>query len=104
MANQLIVTIPSSDPTLRRQVEQAVEEYADIRQSQSYTDMATVKLVLEIVGQGVAIAGGVAGIITFLRSLQQEKEKQGQIVHITILTVTGIFRRMGNQVQVGQIG
>lgn len=81
---QLIVTIPSTDLTLRRQVEQGVEEYADIRQSQSYTDLETVKLVLEIVGQGIAIAGGVAGILTFLRSLEQEKRKQGQSVHITI--------------------
>src|SRR5437016_580227 len=84
MAKQLIVTIPLADPTLRHQVEQGVEQYADIRQSQSYTDVETVKLVLEIVGQGITIAGGVAGIITFLRSLQQNKEHQGETITITI--------------------
>lgn len=84
MARQLIVTIPSSDPTLRREIEQGVEQYADVRLSQRYTDLEMVKLVLDIAAQGVAIAGGVAGILTFLRSLQQEQHEQGQSVHITI--------------------
>jgi hypothetical protein len=70
------MTLPSTDPGLRREVEQGVEEYADVRQSQSYTDLETIKLVLEIVGQGVAIAGGVAGILTFIRSLKQNKFQQ----------------------------
>jgi hypothetical protein len=84
MAPQLIVTFPSTDPGLRRAVEQGVEEYADVRQSQSYTDAETVKLVLDIVAQGISIAGGVAGIITFLRSLQQTKQQQGQTITIMI--------------------
>ena len=37
-------------------------------------------LVLEIVGQGVSIAGGVAGILMFVRSLKQEKAQQGQAI------------------------
>jgi hypothetical protein len=84
MAHQLILTFPAGDVALRREIEQGVEAYADIHQSQSYTDLETVKLVLDVVGQGVAIAGGVAGILTFIRSLQQQKEQQGQHVHITI--------------------
>ena len=89
MAQQLIVTIPAGDPALRRAIEQGVEEYADVRQAPSYTDLATVKLVLELVGQGVSIAGGVAGILTFIRSLQQEKAQQGQNVNITIAVPGG---------------
>ena len=84
MAQQLIVTIPAGDPALRRAIEQGVEEYADVHQPQSYTDPETVKLVLEIVGQGVSIAGGIAGILTFIRSLKQEQARQGRTVNITI--------------------
>lgn len=88
MAKQLILTIPAADPALRREIEQGVEEYADVHQSQSYTDLETVKLVLDIVAQGVAIGGSVAGILTFVRSLQQEKAQQGHTCDITV-TVTG---------------
>lgn len=84
MATALIVTIPSGDPDLQRAIEQGLEPYADVRQAQSYGDLETVKLVLEIVGQGVAIAGGVAGILAFLRSVQHDKAQQGEQVHITI--------------------
>ena len=84
MSKQLIVTLPSGDPALRREIEQGIEEYADVRQAQNYTDLATVKLVLEVVGQGVSIAGGVAGILTFIRSVKHEKEQQGQSIQITI--------------------
>lgn len=84
MPKQLIVTIPVGDKGLRREIEQGVEEYADVRQSPTYTDLETVKLVLEIVGQGVGIAGGVAGILAFLRSVRQEKAQAGTNVHITI--------------------
>src|SRR5262249_29431522 len=78
MPPQRIVTIPSSDPALRRQTEQGVEAYAGVRQSPSYTDPQTVERVLEIVGQGVTIAGGVAGILTFIRSLKQDQKQQDQ--------------------------
>lgn len=37
MPKQLIVTFPATDPTLRRQIEQSLEDYADVRQSQTYT-------------------------------------------------------------------
>ena len=84
MSKQLIVTFPSGEPALRRAIEQGVEEFADVHQSQSYTDPETVKLVLDIVAQGVGIAGGVAGILTFIRSLQQQQQQQGQNITITI--------------------
>jgi hypothetical protein len=84
MTKQLIVTIPAGDLALRREIEQGVEAYADVRQSQNYADPATVKLVLDIVAQGVTIAGGVAGILTFVRSLQQAKAQQGVTVNILI--------------------
>jgi hypothetical protein len=84
MPKQLIVTIPAGDKGLRREIEQGVEEYADVRQSPTYTDPETVKLVLDIVKTGIEIAGGVAGILTFLRSLQQKQSEAGTIVNLTI--------------------
>jgi hypothetical protein len=84
MPTHLTLTIPTTDPTLRRELEQGVEEYADVTQAKSYTDLETVKLVLEVIGEGVSIAGGVAGILAFIRSLKQEKEQQGHNVNITI--------------------
>jgi hypothetical protein len=84
MNKHLTLTIPTTDPTLRRDLEQGVEEYADVTQAKSYTDLETVKLVLELVGEGISIAGGVAGILAFIRSLKQEKEQQGHTVNITI--------------------
>ena len=84
MTKQLILTIPASDKSLRREIEQGVEEYADVSQSSSYTDPETVKLVLDIVKTGIEIAGGVAGILTFLRSLQQTQAEAGTIVNLTI--------------------
>jgi len=84
MPTQLIVTIPAGDPALRHEIEQGVEAYADVRQSQNYADPATIKLVLDIVAQGVSIAGGVAGILTFVRSLKQTKAQQGVTINILI--------------------
>ena len=84
MSKQLIVTIPAGDAALRREIEQGVEEYADVRQSQSYADPATIKLALDMVAQGVGIAGGVAGILTFIRSLKQAKAQQGLTIDILI--------------------
>lgn len=83
MANHLVVTIPSGHPNLRREIEAGVEEYANVLHAESY-DLGTVKLVLEVVSEGVAIAGGVAGILTFIRSLQEKKEVQGHTLHITV--------------------
>ena len=84
MTKQLIVTIPAGDPSLRHEIEQGVEEYADVRQSQNYADPETIKLALDIVAQGVGIAGGVAGILTFVRSLKQAKAQQGVTINILI--------------------
>jgi hypothetical protein len=84
MPKPLIVYLPAGDTILRREFERGVEQYADVLEGKSYTDAETVKLVLDIVGQGVAIAGGVAGILTFIRSIQQEKARQGQTITITI--------------------
>ena len=84
MSKQLIVTIPAGDKGLRRSIEHGVEEYADVSQAPSYTDLETVKLVLDIVKTGIEIAGGVAGILTFLRSLQQTQAEAGTPVNITI--------------------
>ena len=61
MTKQLIVTIPAGDLALCREIAQGVEPHADVRQSQNYADPATVKLVLDIVAQGVGIAGGWQG-------------------------------------------
>lgn len=84
MTQPLTVTIPA-DPTLRREIEQGVEEYADVMQAKSFSpDAETVLLVLNIASAGVTIAGGVAGILTFIRSTQQKKREQGHHITITI--------------------
>ncbi len=84
MPEYLTIRFATGDPALRREIEQGVEEYANVLHAQSYTDLETIKLVLEVVGQGVTIAGGVAGILTFVRSLQVEKKQQGSTVNIFI--------------------
>jgi len=84
MPKHLTISLPAGDPALRRELELGVEEYADLLPAQSYADMETVKLVLDIVGEAVGIAGGVAGILAFIRSLKAEREAQGQVVNIFI--------------------
>jgi hypothetical protein len=84
MTAPLILTLRSDDPALRREIERGLEGYADVRQAPNYADPETVKLVLDIVAQGVSIAGGVAGIVTFVRSLKQAKAEQGITVNVTV--------------------
>jgi hypothetical protein len=83
MPNHLTITIPAA-ADLRREIEQGVEAYANVTCPASYADLDTIKLVLEIVGEGVEIAGGVAGIITFIRSLKKKREEAGDDTDITI--------------------
>jgi hypothetical protein len=84
MSQPLILTIESADPSLCREVEHGVEEFAEIYTPKNYADLETVKLVLELVGQGVSIAGGVAGILAFVRSLKESKAQQGVVVNVTV--------------------
>jgi hypothetical protein len=79
-----MVTIPTTDPTLRSELEQGIEEYADVTQAKSYTDLETVKLVLEIVGEGAGIAANVAAVLLFLRTLNAERAAQGHEDQITV--------------------
>jgi len=60
---QLIVTIPSTDPTLRREIKQDIEEYADVRQSQSYTDPETVRRESQSKGSSPVVLRNQAAII-----------------------------------------
>jgi hypothetical protein len=84
MPTHLIVTIPSSDPALRRQVEQGVEEYADVTQAKSYTDLETLRLVLDLVDMSVGIVANVGAILLALRELQARRTAQG---HDEVITV-----------------
>jgi len=84
VSKPLILTIESADAALRREVERGVEEFADVHTPKNYADLETIKLVLDIVGGGVGIAGSVAGILTFVRSLQQSKAEQGVTINITV--------------------
>jgi hypothetical protein len=84
MPTHLTLTIPTTDPTLRRELEQGVEEYADVTQAKSYTDLETVKLVLEFVDMSVSIVANVGAILLALRELQARRAAQG---HDEVITV-----------------
>jgi hypothetical protein len=78
MANHLIVKLPSAYPHLRREFEEGVEEYADVRPVDSYPiPFESIKLVMEIFAYGTTIALNVAAIVDFIRKWRDEKEKQG---------------------------
>jgi hypothetical protein len=72
MPKSLTITIPTTDPTLRSELEHGIEEHADVAQARSYTDLETVKLVLELVETGISIAGGVAGPVLFTSFAQHK--------------------------------
>jgi hypothetical protein len=84
MNKHLTITIPTTDPTLRRELEQGVEEYADVTQAKSYTDLETVKLVLEFVDMSVSIVANVGAILLALRELQARRAAQGHDDQITV--------------------
>jgi len=44
MSKHLIITIPAEQKHLSRQIAQGVEEYADVSQAPSYTDLETIKM------------------------------------------------------------
>jgi hypothetical protein len=64
----IVLTLPADDHQLRTEVEQGLAPYAELHELPPSLDidLNQVKLVLEVVGQTISIAGGVAGIFSFL--------------------------------------
>lgn len=74
----LIITLPIDSVELKNKLERGLAEYATIRGPHRGLD--EIKLILEIVGQGLGIAGSLAGIFTFLRSLKKEAIEAAKLV------------------------
>ena len=66
----LVITLPIGNAELKNKLERGLAPYANI--SGPRRGLNEIKLILEIVGQGLGIAGSLAGIFTFLRSLKKE--------------------------------
>ena len=66
----IFIAVPAGDVALIEEMQRELAQYGTIRPAPAnFRDINTVKLVLEVVGQAVAIAGGVAGILTYCRTL-----------------------------------
>jgi hypothetical protein len=63
----IFIAIPAGNTVLIEDMQRELAPYARVSDA-SYRDLETVKLVLDIVGQAVGIAGGVAGILTYLQA------------------------------------
>ena len=72
----IFIAIPAGNTALIAEMERELAPY--LRASDAhYRGLETVKLVLEIVGQTVAIAGGVAGILTYLQNPRHRAKSAG---------------------------
>ena len=78
--------VPLARSVTRREVERGLAPYAQVYEPPPSfgVDMNQVKLVLEVVGQAVSVAGGVGGIFTFLWAAKDRAAKQNRRTNITI--------------------
>lgn len=86
MPSPIILTLPADDARLRAEVEQGLAPYAQIYEPPLSFDIDVnqVKLVLDVVGQAVGLAGGVAGIFTFLWAAKDRAAKAHTRTNIKI--------------------
>jgi hypothetical protein len=86
MPPPIVLTLPANDTRLRAEVEQGLAPYARIYEPPPSfdIDLNQVKLVLEVVGQAVSVAGGVAGIFTFLWAAKDRAAKAHKRTNIKI--------------------
>jgi hypothetical protein len=86
MPTPIVLTLPANDPRLRAEVEQGLAPYARIYEPPPVLgiDLDQVKLVLDVVGQAVGVAGGVAGIFTFLWAAKDRAAKAHRRTNIKV--------------------
>jgi hypothetical protein len=86
MPSAIVLTLPADDDQLRAEVEQGLAPYAQIYEPPPSfdVDVTQVKLVLEVVGQAVSVAGGVAGIFTFLWAAKDRAAKAHKRTNIKV--------------------
>jgi hypothetical protein len=86
MPTPIVLTLPANDPRLRAEVERGLAPYARIYEPPPSFDIDVnqVKLVLDVVGQAVGVAGGVAGIFTFLWAAKDRAAKAHKRTNIKV--------------------
>ena len=86
MPTAIVLTLPKDDDQLRAEVEQGLAPYAQIYEPPPSFDLDVnqIKLVLEVVGQAVGVAGGVAGIFTFLWAAKDRAAKANKRTNIKV--------------------
>jgi len=86
MSSTFVLTLPADDDQLRAEVERGLAPYAQVYEPPPSFDLDVnqVKLVLEVVGQAVSVAGGVAGIFTFLWTAKDRAAKANRRTNITV--------------------
>lgn len=67
MERPVFIFVPANNQILLSEIQIRLAPYIRI-DSTPYRDLNNIKLVLEIVGQTIGIAGGVAGVLTYLQN------------------------------------
>lgn len=83
MSPPIFISVPAGDPALVDELQHELAPYARVSDT-TFRDLNTVKLVLEIVGQAVGIAGGVAGILTYLQATRDRARAAGARTDIVL--------------------
>ena len=90
MNRPIFIAVPAGDVALIEEMQRELAQYATIRPAPAnFRDINTVKLVLEVVGQAVAIAGGVAGILTYLQNTRDRARAAGTRTNVALNTPGG---------------
>jgi hypothetical protein len=85
MPTPIVLTLPADDTRLRAEVEHGLAPYAQIYETPSFDiDLNQVKLMLDVVGQAVGVAGGVAGIFIFLWAAKDRAARANKRTNIRI--------------------
>ena len=91
MSTSFMISIPSDEPELRDEIEQALAAHARVNEvPKKFTDLNQIKLIVEIIA-GVATTGGVAiattiKVIEFLLMLKDryKNSKKPSGIHIAV--------------------
>ena len=84
MPTTFVLTLPANDTALRDEMTQQLAPVANIHEIPPSLGLNEIKLVLEIVGAGVTIAGGVGSIFEFLWKVKDRAAKEGRRTNIKV--------------------